>query len=335
MSSAATAHAFWITQPNRGAILEQELPPPASGEARIRTLYSAISRGTELLVYRGGVPESEYARMRAPFQEGDFPGPVKYGYINVGIVEQGPDRWRGKHTFCLYPHQTRYNAPLNALHRIPRTVPLPRAILAANMETALNALWDARLRRGSRLSVVGAGAVGCLCAWLARRQYSADVELVDIDLARAPIAAALGVEFALPSQASGEAPVVIHTSATQDGLRTALSLSAFEGLVLELSWYGNEEPRVPLGAAFHSRRLTIKSSQVGHIAAPMRRRGRVTHRSRLRRALQLLNDPALDALIDSNGHFEELPQLMAALASGERRAICHRIHYDEAGDRDV
>ncbi|MGD8809144.1 MAG: zinc-binding alcohol dehydrogenase [Gammaproteobacteria bacterium] len=325
-----TARAFWVVAANRGEIREQRLPRPRGGEACVRTRFSAISRGTETLVFAGRVPESEFERMRAPFQEGHFPAPVKYGYINVGVVESGPAGWPGRHVFCLYPHQTRFVVPTSQLLAIPRRVPAERAVLAANLETALNALWDARITRGSRLTVIGAGALGCLCAWLARHHYGADAELVDINPDRAGVAARLGVAFADPQHARAESPLVIHTSATEAGLETALGLAGFEAQIIELSWYGRQRVALPLGEAFHSRRLTLKASQVGHVARPMR--GHMTHRSRLQYALRLLEAPLLDCLIDAQSHFEELPVVLDELTKGERDAICHRIVYSEQGD---
>ncbi len=326
MSSDATAHAFWITRPGHGEILEQALPEPGHSELQIRTRYSAISRGTETLVFEGRVPHSETERMRAPFQEGEFPAPVKYGYVNVGVVESGPSNWRGKEVFTLFPHQTRFNIASDAAHLLPRGLPGERAVLAANLETAINALWDVQLKHGAKLTVIGAGALGCLCAWLAHSQFDADVELIDINEGRAATAEHLGVSFATPASARADVPVVIHTSATQDGLRTSLELGGFEATILELSWFGDKEPRVPLGAAFHSKRLTLKASQVGHVAAPMR--GHASRSSRLQMALRLLREPSLDVLIDSQSRFSELPDVLAALANGSRSAICHRVHYD-------
>ena len=323
--SVATTRAFWIAESGRGEIREQQLQPPAPNEAQVRTLYSGLSRGTETLVFEGRVPRSEFQRMRAPFQEGEFPAPVKYGYINVGVVELGPEAMLGREVFCLYPHQSRYNVPVETLQPLPRGVPAARAVLAANLETAVNALWDAGLQRSARLSVIGAGALGCLCAWLARTRYGAHVQLIDIDESRANTATRLGVAFATPQTAMTDVPHVIHTSATAAGLAAALELAAFEGTIIELSWYGDDAVAVPLGGAFHSRRLTIRASQVGHVAAPMR--GHATHRSRLQHALRLLRDPALDCLIDSECRLDELPDVLAALAAGKRSAICHRITY--------
>ena len=157
-----TARAYWLREPGSGEIRSADLPDPGPGEVLVRTLVSGVSRGTEALVFRGGVPESQYAAMRAPFQEGDFPGPVKYGYLNVGLVEAGPHDLVGRTVFCLYPHQTAYVVPAEAVTVVPDDVPARRAVLAGAVETAVNALWDARPLLGDRVAVVGAGMVGLL-----------------------------------------------------------------------------------------------------------------------------------------------------------------------------
>lgn len=302
----------------------ESLPVPGPGEARVRTLYSGISRGSESLVFDGRVPPSQYRAMRAPFQAGDFPAPVKYGYSSVGMVEQGSEALRGRTVFCLHPHQTDYIVPETALTPLPATVPPPRAVLAANLETALNGLWDAGPRIGDRIAVIGAGVVGCLVARLAARMPGCEVELIDIDPTRRTVAEALNVPFALPGQATPEADRVIHASGSPDGLRTALELAGFEATILELSWYGDADVSVPLGEAFHSRRLVLRSSQVGRIAGIQRPRW--DHRRRLVKVMDLLADPCLDALIDGESRFEELPRVLSRLAAGG--GLCHRIVYD-------
>jgi threonine dehydrogenase-like Zn-dependent dehydrogenase len=268
--------------------------------------------------------------MRAPFQEGEFPGPVKYGYLNVGIVEEGPPAVRGRTVFCLYPHQTRFVVPASAVVAVPDTVPPARAVLAGTMETAVNALWDAAPLIGDMVSVVGAGMVGCCVAGVLARFPGVRVQLVDADPARAPVAEALGVDFALPEHAAGERDLVIHASATSAGLTRSLELLAPEATVIELSWYGDRPVSVPLGESFHSRRLTVRSSQVGAVSPA--RRGRRS-RDRLALALELLADPAFDALITGESSFEELPGVLGRLASGELPALCHRVRY-EAGTDD-
>ncbi len=323
--TADRALAFWITGPGQGEIRAAPLAPPAPGEVLVRALYSGISRGTETLVFRGEVPPGEYARMRAPFQAGDFPAPVKYGYISVGEVEDGPAGLRGQSVFCLYPHQTRYVVSAEAVHRLPDGVPPARAVLAANLETALNGLWDAGLRLGDRVAVVGAGVLGCLVAWLAARVPGCAVELIDVNPERAAIARALGAGFAAPDGARGAADLVIHASGAPDGLAVALALAGFEATVVELSWYGNRPVTLPLGADFHAQRLTLKSSQVGAIATAQR--ARWTSRRRLALALALLTDPVLDLLITGEDRFGDLPRVMARLAATPGNTLCHRIAY--------
>ncbi|WP_069760470.1 zinc-binding alcohol dehydrogenase [Streptomyces sp. LUP47B] len=321
------ARAFWLRSPGEGEIREEPLPAPREDEVLVRSLYSGVSRGTETLVFRGGVPESQYAAMRAPFQEGDFPGPVKYGYLSVGVVEEGPAAVKGRTVFCLYPHQTRYVVPASAVTVVPDDVPAARAVLAGTVETAVNALWDAAPLVGDRIAVVGGGMVGSSVAALLARFPGVRVQLVDADPARAKTAEALGVGFATPADALGGCDLVVHASATEQGLARSLELLRAEGTVLELSWYGDRKVALPLGEAFHSRRLVIRSSQVGTVSPA---RGNRSYGDRLALALKLLADPALDALITGESAFEELPEVMPKLASGEIPALCHLVRYGKS-----
>ncbi|MEU0966423.1 zinc-binding alcohol dehydrogenase [Streptomyces sp. NPDC005917] len=323
-----SARAFWLRSPGHGELRDVALTEPAEGEVLVRSLYSGVSRGTETLVFRGGVPASQHAVMRAPFQEGEFPGPVKYGYLNVGVVEAGPVDLIGRTVFCLYPHQTRYVVPVAAVTVVPERVPAARAVLAGTVETAVNALWDAAPLVGDRIAVIGGGMVGCSVAALLARFPGVRLQLVDADPARAKTAEALGVDFAAPEDALGGCDLVVHASSTEQGLTRAMELLAPEGTVLELSWYGDRRIALPLGEAFHSRRLTVRSSQVGTVSP--RRAGR-SYADRLALALDLLADPALDALITGESAFEELPEVLAKLASGEIPALCHRIRYGDIG----
>src|SRR5215467_3731520 len=197
------ARAFWLREPGCGEIRPVGLPDPGPGDVVVRSVRSGISRGTETLVYRGAVPPDQYAAMRAPFQEGEFPGPVKYGYLSVGAVEEGPPELRGRTVFCLYPHQTAYVVPAGAVTVVPDDVPPARAVLAGTVETALNALWDAPPLVGDRVAVVGAGMVGCCVARLLTRFPAVEVTLVDVDGSRAEVATALGARFAHPDEAAG------------------------------------------------------------------------------------------------------------------------------------
>ena len=323
------ALAFWLREPGAGEIRPVALAAPGPDEVVVRTLRSAVSRGTEALVFDGRVPPSQYDAMRAPFQDGAFPGPVKYGYLNVGVVEDGPAALRGRTVFCLHPHQTAYVVPASAVTVVPEEVPVARAVLTGIVETAVNALWDAAPLIGDRVAIVGAGTLGCCVARLLARFPGVSVTLVDIDPQRADVASSLDVDFALADQTPDGQDLVVHTSATSAGLQLSLELLAPEGTVTELSWYGDDVTSLSLGGAFHSGRLTVRASQVGTMSPA--RRDRRTTADRLALALDLLRDPAFDALLTGESPFEDLPDVMPRLAHGELPALCHALTYDGRG----
>jgi len=320
------AQACWLLAPGHAELREERVAPAGPDAVLVRTLHSAISRGTESRVFRGEVPSSEYARMRAPFQSGNFPAPVKYGYSNVGLVEQGPPELLGRPVFCLFPHQSLYRVPVQAVYLLPEGVPPVRAVLAANMETAVNALWDAGPRIGDHIAVVGGGVLGLLVAYLAARIPGCTVQLVDTQAARQDVANALGAQFALPDDAGKDADLVIHASGQSAGLATALRLAGMEATVLELSWYGDQPVTLALGEAFHTRRLVLRSSQVGQVANAQR--ARWDHRRRLALALCLLADSRLDILVNASVPFAQLPSALARLAcTGPDATLCCRVDY--------
>jgi threonine dehydrogenase-like Zn-dependent dehydrogenase len=322
------ARAFWVVAPGRGEIRAETLRAPHPGEALVETLASGISRGTESIVFQGRVPGSQYAAMRCPMQEGEFRLPVKYGYSAVGLVREGPEALLGRRVFCLAPHQTRFIAPAAMLTAVPDAVPTRRAVLAANMETAVNIAWDAAALPGERVLVVGAGIVGLLAAHLLARIPGVSLTLVDPDAGKRAAADALGLAFAAPGNAPGEADLVVHASGAPEGLRFALTHAAFEGRIVEASWFGDREVALPLGEAFHSRRLRILSSQVGHVGGAMR--GRRSHAERMALALSLLDDARLDALLDGPSSFGDLPATMARLAAAPG-VLCHVVlHHPDA-----
>lgn len=328
MTMDNSATAFWLSRPGHGELRRQELPARGPGDVLVETLFTGISRGTEALVFTGRVPDSQRSVMRCPFQEGEFPGPVKYGYCSVGHVVAGPESLAGRTVFCLHPHQDRYVVPATAVTPLPAGLPPERAVLAANMETALNGVWDAAVRPGDRVCVIGLGVVGLLAARLAARVPGTTVLALDIDPVRGVPAAALGLDFAPAAADGAEFDVILHASGHPDGLVTALGLAGFEATIVELSWYGATPVTLPLGEAFHSRRLTLRSSQVGSVATAQR--GRWNHARRLAKALELLDDPALDVLIDGESRFADLPATMAALAEGRLAALCHRVRFPAA-----
>lgn len=327
MAQAPTSTALWYTGPSTAELRPEPLGPGSDGDVTVRMLWSGISRGTERLVFSGRIPSPEYAAMRAPFQSGNFPFPVKYGYCGVGNVVSGPPALLGRDVFVLHPHQTLFTVPADWAHPLPNGLPPRRAVLTANMETALNALWDSGIGAGDRIAVVGAGAVGLLVASLAARLPGASVTVIDLDTSRQPIVEALGCIFARPDTAPDDCDLAFHTSASAAGLRTALATLAIEGTVIEMSWFGSDEPAVPLGGAFHSRRLRLVSSQVGRL--PPARAPRWTHARRLATGLRLLaEDPRLDALITGEVPFAALPDRLPDLLAPGAPGIVTAVRYD-------
>jgi threonine dehydrogenase-like Zn-dependent dehydrogenase len=315
------ARALWVVGPGRAELRDEDLPEPGPGQVVVRALFSGVSRGTESLVLAGRVPEGQHGVMRAPFQAGDFPWPVKYGYISVGLAD-------GRPVFCLYPHQDAYVVPADAVVPLPPDLPPERAVLAANLETAITGVWDAPPGPGDRVTVVGAGVVGLLTTWLIARIPGTDVQVVDLVEDRRTVVEALGARFSTPDAATGDRDLVVDATGAAGGLRTALALAGHEATVLALSWYGAGDVPVPLGEAFHSRRLVLRSSQVGSV--PPGRRGRWTHRRRVELALSMLAAaPELDALIDSEGDFASLPEDLPRVAGASGRVLCHRVRYPE------
>ncbi len=309
----------------RECALNDEIITVHPGEALVRTLYSGISRGTERLVFEGRVPASECERMKGPNMAGSFPFPVKYGYCAVGRVEDGPAQLLGRHAFALHPHQEQFALPAGQLTLLPENLPPRRAVLAANMETALNALWDAGAGPGDRIAVVGAGVLGLLVASIAARLPGTDVTLIDVDAARAAPAAALGCAFSTDGEGAEDADIVFHTSASAAGLNRAISLAGFEGTIVELSWHGTGDTPVTLGGAFHSRRLKLVSSQVGHVADS--RRARWTYARRMAKALELLGDARLDALITDDIPFADAPARLPALFAPGAKGLTAVLSY--------
>ncbi|MGP5607829.1 zinc-dependent alcohol dehydrogenase [Arthrobacter rhombi] len=321
--------AYWTTAPETGELRRGSFTAPGDDEALVRSLYSGVSRGTEMLVYRGQVPPKVAERMRAPYQEGEFPFPVKYGYLSVGVVERGPRDLLGRRVFCLYPHQDRYVVPVDALTVLPESVPSRRAILAGPVETALNALWDAPPCLGDRIAVIGGGMIGASLVALLRRFPLARLQLIDPDPAKRDMARALGVEAVEPEAAEDGSDIVYHASTTETGLAQGLALLGDEGELVELSWFGSHIPVVPLGADFHARRLRITASQVSTIGSA--RRHRRSHADRMKLVMQSLADPVFDALISGESDFVDLPQVIADLASGALPSLCRAIRYPGVG----
>jgi hypothetical protein len=323
------AHAYWVTKSGDGELRPESLPPRQKEEALVRTLYSGVSRGTERVVHEGRVPERVADLMQAPHQEGDFPGPVKYGYLSVGTVEEGPEEWRGKTVFSLHPHQDFYIVPTSQLTAIPADVPARRAVLTGIVEVAINALWEAGPRLGDRVAVVGGGLVGGVLATLLRKYPLGRLQLVDADPEKRNLAEKLSIEFAEPEDAANDNDIVFHCSASNDGLKLSLQLAGDDSDVIELSWFADKEVTLPLGEDFHARRLNIRSSQVGAVALP--RRHRRTNAQRLQEAVNQLKDPLFDTFLSSECQFQNLPSTLVKLFE-RPGGFCHVVAYPNPED---
>jgi threonine dehydrogenase-like Zn-dependent dehydrogenase len=304
------ARALWIEAAGRAAIRRQPLPELGADGVEVQASFSGLSRGTESLVFRGQVPPESFASMRCPHQEGELSFPVKYGYCSVGRVVAGAELV-GRRVFCLYPHQDRYVVSARDVVPLPDAVPDRRAVLAANMETAINGVWDAAPALGARVAVIGAGAVGLLAASLLARIPGIELQVVDIAPEKDAVCRALGLEPVRPGQAARECDLVLHASGAPAGLALGLELAGFEATIVELSWYGTKPVSLPLGGRFHDKRLRIQSSQVGNVATVQR--ARWSYRRRMELALRLLADPVYDALLGEPVLFDELPGALPAL----------------------
>lgn len=324
-SNTRSARALWYVEPFKAALRSENLPDPGSNEVLLKARFSGISRGTERLVFSGEVPETEFERMRAPMQSGEFPFPVKYGYCTTAIAETGPKDLKGHAFFCLHPHQDFFLAPLESLVPIPSEVPLKRATLAANMETALNAHWDVATSPCDRIAIVGAGIVGLLVTYIAARIPGTDVVVIDTNPARRKLVESFGARFAQPGETPDDRDVVFHASASSAGLATALSCAGFEAKIVELSWYGNKPVSAPLGGAFHAKRLKLISSQVGQVAET--HRARWSYRQRMTAALSLLDRDELDLLVDEVIDFEEAPERLPAILDARSSGLAPVIRY--------
>ncbi|MBV1700900.1 MAG: zinc-binding alcohol dehydrogenase [Hyphomicrobiales bacterium] len=322
------AQCLWFTANGQVEWRTEKLPDLQPGEALVQMCASGISRGTERLVLEGRVPESEYGRMRAPFQRGEFPFPVQYGYCAVGRVLAGPSALVGKSVFALHPHQDFFIVPAHALTVLPESLPARRAVLSANMETALNGVWDSQAQAGDTIAVIGAGAVGCLIAALCARLPGSKVLLADVKPERGPLAAALGAQFVDardPGQTLENCDLVFHTSASAQGLALALSSAGLEARVIEMSWYGTSEVAVALGGAFHSQRLQILASQVGTIAPS--HRARWSYARRLAKAVELLADPVFDQMITHEFDYRDSALEFVRALSGDAPGIVSVLNY--------
>jgi 2-desacetyl-2-hydroxyethyl bacteriochlorophyllide A dehydrogenase len=320
---------LWFTAP--GAVeLREGLPAQlATGQVRVRALASGISQGTELLLWRGEGPEPFDPSLDAASAP---TYPRRYGYAWVGeIVETcAVDRRVGERVFALLAHGDEHCVVASAARRLPPELPAERATLAANLETAVNVVWDAGIGLGDDVLVVGGGVVGLLAGQLARRAGASRVRLVEPLAARRLVAETLGFDAALsPEQligaAEAEADVVIEATGRPECLDLAIAQARSEGVVAVASFYGQRVAPVSLGVAFHRRRLTLRASQVSHL--PPSRAGRWSFDRRFELVCELLRDPRLDALLERPIAIADAAAVYARLAAAPQGSLQVVFHY--------
>ena len=324
------ASALWFQAQEKAAILSEALPEATTGWCEIRTQFSALSPGTERLVYTARVPPELADAMRCPYMGGAFPFPVKYGYSLVGTVSDGPADWRGRTVHVLHPHQDRCVVRCEDVYALPPDVPPGRATLASNLETAVNVLWDAQVALGERVLVVGFGVVGSLVARLLSAIPGVQLDVVDAAPAKQRLAAAMGFRSHTGVEDLDAAfDLAIHASASSEGLQVALDHVGFEGRVVELSWYGTRPVTVQLGGTFHNQRKRIISSQVSTIAPAQRPRWDYRRRKAL--VFDLLRRAEFDAHITHRVAFGDLPQVFQQLAHPPTEGLAYLVDYGYEG----
>ncbi|MEM9277847.1 MAG: zinc-binding alcohol dehydrogenase [Pseudomonadota bacterium] len=319
--------------PYKAAIETVQIPEIKAENVLLKTLFSGISRGTESLVYAGKVPESEWKRMRCPFMSGSFAFPVTYGYACVceviGLGEKTSGLKPGDRVFVLHPHQDIFSVPESSCNLLPPSIPTSRAVLSANMETALNAVWDAEISGNPFCAIIGAGVVGLITAHAVRKVAGLDPVIFDLKPEKERHATEMGFRFinssGIDKTEIQDFELIFHTSASAGGLQSAIDMAAFEAKIIEMSWYGENPVSLNLGGAFHSKRLKILSSQVGTIASA--KRNKLDYAGRMQQAITLLDDPRLDTLLGSAIDFHDLPNHLHDIFSPQSDVLCQVIEY--------
>jgi len=323
----AEARALWFKAYDHAEILKERLPLLKPGWCKLQTFFSAISPGTERLVYSGDVPENLRQEMKCPYMGGEFPFPVKYGYSLIGKITEGPKQSIGKIVHVLHPHQDQCIVHMEDTFPIPPRVPPPRGTLASNLETAVNAIWDSNVTIGERALLIGFGIVGSLVARLLSFIPGVQLQVVDTNPSKITLAEKMGFEACNPEKVSGNFDLAFHASGSSDGLQLAIDKVGCEGRIIELSWYGTDKVSLSLGGTFHSQRKTIHSSQVSTVSP--RQRPRWDRRRRKSLVFKLLERPEFDSHITHSVPFTKLPDLYGKLKAYPTEGLSYLVRYEE------
>jgi len=292
---------------------------PATGEVRIQTLFSGISHGSEMMVYRGEIPADLSLDATLPSLQGNFSFPIKYGYASTGrIIDVGEGvngLEAGDLVFAFNPHETCYTVPATVVIKLPEGLDPKHGIFAANVETALNALLDAAPRLGERAVIIGQGVVGLLITQLVRKAGASLIVTSDMYAKRRALSQKAGANLVVdPATESLDdrvyemtggagADVVIEVSGEPRALNDAIKITAQEGRVVVVSWYGTKRADLALGSDFHRKRLTLRSSQVSNLDPSLAPRWTIARRRQL--AASYLSELLLEELISNVVPFEQ------------------------------
>lgn len=322
-----SAESFWIRKKNNSFIKKHSISIPQNNEVLVKTIYSGISYGTEKIVYSGNVPKSQRSLMRCPYQEGEFGSNVKYGYMNVGKVMNGPSKLVNRYVYTLYPHQTQYVLPLEELTFIPKLIPIKRCLLTANMETAINAMWDTLPTCGDKILIIGAGIVGFLMAYILMTIIGIEILLIDTDKEKSKIAKIFGIKFSCSIPKSYNANIIYECSGNPSVIDILSSHVNDETVICIMSWYGNSVSNINFGNEFFSKRTKILFSQVAKVSH--NRDKYWNNKKRKDLAISLLNDDKLDNLIEKDMiSFHDLPEFFSNTAR-HNKFFCKVIDYGE------
>ena len=313
--------SFWIKKKNNSYIKDHSINQAGKNELLIQTKYSGISYGTERVVYTGSVPDSQRELMRCPYQEGNFGSDVKYGYMNIGKVIDGPPGFKGKYVYTLFPHQTYYILDKTEVTLIPESIPLKRCLLTANMETAINGMWDTLPSCGDKILVIGSGVVGFLMAYILKSIPGSEILLVDSDSKKNKYSKLFNINFKNKYKAniiyecSGNAKIL-------DGLSKHVK---DEAIICILSWYGDNISKVKFGEEFLSKRIKIIFSQVSKVSHNRSQYWDNVKRREL--AIKMLNDDRLDNLIEKKIiKFSKLPLFFSQM-NNKQSFFCKVVDY--------
>ena len=317
-------YSLWLENKNKPKIKKKLLRPSNKPNTLIiKTLYSGISKGTEKLVSSGFVGKDQYKIMKSPFQEGTFSFPIKYGYINVGKVINGPKKLLHKNTFALYPHQDLFEINSKEVQILNESNNPKKYLLTANMETAINIFWDTQASNKDKIVIVGMGSVGILTAYYFKLQNYKNVFICDSNLKKKKFATLLGLNFK-DFKSIKDIDVVINTTSNYQIINKSFNKLNLEGKIVEASWYGNKKGIINLGGNFHSKRLKLISTQVSNI--PKYLSNKHNYKSRLKLAIKALSSNKLLKLVNTESHFNNLEEDYVSIINNPD-SIMHAIKY--------